>query len=34
MTESIMTTRRDVLAMLSAVGIAGLGPVRSPKYLI
>ena len=29
MTESIMTTRRDVLAMLSAVGIAGLGPVRS-----
>ncbi len=29
MTDNIMTTRRDVLAMLSAVGVAGLGPARS-----
>ena len=29
MTNNIMTTRRDILAMLSAMGVAGLGPVRS-----
>ncbi len=29
MTDNIMTTRRDILAMLSALGVAGLGPVRS-----
>ena len=29
MTNKIMTTRRDILAMLSAMGVAGLGPVRS-----
>jgi diketogulonate reductase-like aldo/keto reductase len=29
MTDNIKTTRRDVLAMLSAAGVAGFGPVRS-----
>jgi diketogulonate reductase-like aldo/keto reductase len=29
MTDNIMTTRRDILAMLSALGVAGLGPARS-----
>ena len=29
MTNKIMTTRRDILAMLSAMGVAGLGPARS-----
>ncbi len=29
MKNNLMTTRRDVLAMLSAVGVAGLGPARS-----
>lgn len=29
MTDSIRTTRRDVLAMLSAAGVAGFGPVRA-----
>ncbi len=29
MTDNIMTTRRDILAMVSALGVAGLGPVRS-----
>ncbi len=29
MTNNMMTTRRDVLAMLSAAGVAGLGPVLS-----
>ena len=29
MTDNIMTTRRDVLAMLSAVGVAGLGAARA-----
>ncbi len=29
MTDNIRTTRRDVLAMLSAAGVAGFGPVRS-----
>ncbi len=29
MGDNLMTTRRDVLAMLSAMGVAGLGPARS-----
>lgn len=29
MTDQFTTTRRDVLAMLSAAGVAGLGPVRA-----